>query len=205
MDYTAVPEDVAIRNIFVTEVTHRVSLDKTTTPVPFLKCSMLKQIENRPSAATSPALERQLKQLVGCFYELSARLMVRQPPRATMPEVELSHQEFRLVAALGHKGSTIMSDLAGVLNVPLSTATHTVDKLVAKGLVERARAVRDRRIVLVELSEKGRRLHQSCLEYQLAMGRTMLAALSPGEREIFLELMAKMTQPATVVSRSDAS
>jgi len=36
------------------------------------------------------------------------------------------------------------------------------------------------------------------------MGRTMLAALSPGEREIFLELMAKMTQPAPIAGRSDA-
>jgi DNA-binding MarR family transcriptional regulator len=57
-------------------------------------------------------------------------------------------------------------------------------------------AERDRRIVLVELSERGRRLHQSCLDCQIAMGRTMLEALSPGEREIFLELMVKMTQPA---------
>ena len=131
--------------------------------------------------------------------------MVRQPPRATQPEVELSHAEFRLVAVLGHKSSAIMSDLAGMLNVPLSTATHTVDKLVAKGLVERGRADRDRRIVLVELSEKGRQLHQSCLECQLAMGRTMLEALSPGEREIFLELMVKMTQQAPMVDRSDAT
>jgi len=162
---------------------------------------MLKQTESRASAATERVLERQLKQLVGCFYELSERLMVRQPPRDAMPEVELSPQEIRVVAALGHKGSTIMSDLAGMLNVPLSTATHTVDKLVAKELVERGRGDRDRRIVLVELSGKGRRLHQSCLECQLAMGRTMLEALSPGEREIFLELMAKMTQPAIVTNR----
>ncbi len=131
--------------------------------------------------------------------------MVRQPPRSTQPEVELSQAEFRLVAVLGHKGNAIMSDLAGMLNVPMSTATHTVDKLVAKGLVERGRADRDRRIVLVELSEKGRQLHQSCLECQLAMGRTMLEALSPGEREIFLELMVKMTRPAPVVGRSDAT
>ena len=166
---------------------------------------MLKQTETSPSAEISPPLARQLRQLVGCFYELSERLVVRQPPRSTQPEVELSQAEFRLIAVLGHKGNAIMSDLAAMLNVPMSTATHTVDKLVSKGLVERGRADRDRRIVLVALSEKGRQLHQSCLECQLAMGRTMLEALSPGEREIFLELMVKMTQPAPVVDRSDAT
>jgi DNA-binding MarR family transcriptional regulator len=165
---------------------------------------MLEQTENRSSTSASPALERQVRQLVGCFYELSERLMVRQPSRAALPEVELSHREFRLVAALGHKGSAIMSDLASALHVPLSTATHTVDKLVAKELVARGRAERDRRIVLVELSERGRQLHQSCLDCQIAMGRTMLEALSPGEREIFLELMAKMTQPAATDGGRDS-
>jgi DNA-binding MarR family transcriptional regulator len=61
--------------------------------------------------------------------------------------------------------------------------------------VERTRVDEDRRIVQVALTEKGKHLHESFLECRLAMGRTMLEALSPGEREIFLELMAKMTQP----------
>ena len=35
------------------------------------------------------------------------------------------------------------------------------------------------------------------LNLPLSTGRRMLEALSPGEREIFLELMVKMTQPAS--------
>jgi len=47
----------------------------------------------------------------------------------------------------------------------------------------------------VGLSEKGKLVYGSFLECQFEMGRSMLEALSPGEREIFLELMAKMTRP----------
>ena len=43
----------------------------------------------------------------------------------------------------------MMSNLAESLGVPLSTATHTVDRLVAKGLVERNRSEEDRRVVEV--------------------------------------------------------
>ena len=88
-----------------------------------------------------------------------------------------------------------MSDLASILDVPLSTATHTVDRLVSKDLVVRGRPAENRRIVQVALSKRGLEMHRSFMECRLAMGRDMLEALSPGEREIFLELMAKMTRP----------
>jgi DNA-binding MarR family transcriptional regulator len=155
------------------------------------------QFDNRniEMEETLTVFERQLRQLIGCFDALSQRLMVKRWPEL-VPDLEVSQKEIRAVVMLGRKESTIMSDLAGELNVPLSTATHTMDNLVAKGLAERARGDENRRIVRVALTTKGRELHQSFVNCQLAMGRSMLEALSPGEREIFLELMAKMTQQA---------
>jgi DNA-binding MarR family transcriptional regulator len=139
-------------------------------------------------------LEKQLRQLIKHFDLLAHRLMLERP-LTSGSEVEISRQETRVVIVLGRTGLTTMSELARILNLALSTATNTIDKLVAKELVERSRVDEDRRIVQIGLSEKGERLYQSFLEYQLAMGRSMLEALSPGEREIFLELMAKMTEP----------
>lgn len=150
---------------------------------------------NEATVEKSAAIETQLRQLLGYFDTLSQRLMVKRSP-GLVPDLEVSQQEIRAVLKLGRKESSIMSDLAGELNLPLSTATHTMDKLVAKGLAERARVNENRRTVRVALTEKGRQLHQCFLDCQLAMGRGMLEALSPGEREIFLELMVKMTQPA---------
>jgi|HubBroStandDraft_1064217.scaffolds.fasta_scaffold58632_2 DNA-binding MarR family transcriptional regulator len=141
-----------------------------------------------------PQFERQLRQLISCLDALSQRIMMKQP--AASSELELSRNEVKVLMVIGDKGAAIMRDLAGVLNGALSTATNTVDKLVAKGLVERMRVDDDRRIVQVGLSDKGRGLHEAFLESKLEMGRGMLQALSPGEREIFLELMVKMTQPS---------
>jgi DNA-binding MarR family transcriptional regulator len=149
--------------------------------------------ETEPAARVS---ERQLLQLIAHFDALAQRLMVRRPP-VPAPDIECSSQEMRALAVLGHKGSVIMSDLASILDVPLSTATHTVDRLVSKDLVVRERPAENRRIVQVELSKKGLEMHRSFMDCRLAMGRTMLEALSSGEREIFLELMAKMTRPPT--------
>ena len=153
-------------------------------------------------APSAVSLETQLNELISHFDLLYRRLMVTRPASA-VSDVEVSRQEIRLIVVLGKKGTAIMSDLARALNLALSTVTNTVDKLVSKELVERTRVDQDRRIVQVALSEKGRRFYEACLECQLAMGRNMLEALSPGEREIFLELMAKMTRPGQVSSEPE--
>ena len=103
-------------------------------------------------------------------------------------------QELKALGLLGFRGRTIMSVLAEALGVPLSTATHTVNKLVKKKLVERARSETDRRVVEVNLSEEGKRRNRLFQDHRLAMIRFMLTALSDGEREIFLELIAKIAR-----------
>jgi DNA-binding MarR family transcriptional regulator len=152
---------------------------------------MQESIKIEPSPVV---LERQLRELIAHFDALSQRMMMNRPPPPGF-DVECSPQEMRALAMLGLKGIMIMSDLAGILSVPLSTATHTIDKLVGKNLAERTRPDEDRRVVQVGLSAKGKELHQSFLDFRMDMSRNMLDALSPGEREIFLELMAKMTGP----------
>jgi DNA-binding MarR family transcriptional regulator len=152
-------------------------------------------LDETATPETSAALDRQLGQLIGHFDALSRRLMVKRPPEL-IPDLEISQQETRAIVVLGRKGSAIMSDLAGDLVLPLSTATHTMDKLVAKGLAERGRDDENRRTVRVSLTDKGKAVYQSFVDFQRAMGRSMLEALSPGEREMFLELMAKITLPA---------
>jgi DNA-binding MarR family transcriptional regulator len=149
-------------------------------------------MDDQVLAAAGMPVERQLRELIHYFDVLNQRLVWKRPPMTS--DLEVTRQETRAVMVLG-KGSTMMSDLAREMNLALSTATNLIDKLVAKGLVDRTRVDEDRRIVQVGLSEKGKLVYGSFLECQFEMGRSMLEALSPGEREIFLELMAKMTRP----------
>jgi DNA-binding MarR family transcriptional regulator len=154
---------------------------------------------------TTPSLlSRQLEELIAHFDMLYQRLMLTRP-LTSATEVEISRQEARVVALLGHKGSLIMSDVARAANLALSSATNTVDRLVHKEMVDRTRVDEDRRVVQVGLSEKGKKYYDSLNECRLEMGRNMLEALSAGEREIFLELMAKMTRPADGSAEAPAS
>jgi DNA-binding MarR family transcriptional regulator len=142
--------------------------------------------------AKQTTLERQAKELDACFDALRRVMMARTAPAPS--DVELSAQDWRALPTLADRGRMTMTDLAEALGVPLSTATRLVERLIHKGLVSRSRIEDDRRVVRVELSEDGRKLMQVFMEKRLEMSRNMLSPLTQGEREIFIELMRKITQ-----------
>ncbi len=123
-------------------------------------------------------------------------LAARFPKGEAVPDI--GPADFQLMSVVERAGSVTMTVVAARLDVPLSTATNRVDRLVKMGVLCRDRSESDRRIVEIKLSESGRELVAIGNEVRLAMGRAMLAALTPGEREILLELMQKMSEGATV-------
>ncbi|MEO5924993.1 MAG: MarR family winged helix-turn-helix transcriptional regulator [Bryobacteraceae bacterium] len=141
----------------------------------------------------NPVLEHQLQALDSCFDAIR-KIMMRNmaPPQS---DVELSPQDGRALMTLADRGRVTMTDFSELLGVPLSTATRQVERLIDKGLAIRSRIEDDRRVVRVELSDEGRRLQQVWLTQRLSMSRTMLEPLTHGEREIFIELMTKITRP----------
>ena len=118
--------------------------------------------------------------------------LVRPPDEHALPDLELSIREIRLLRALGEVGEMTMTDLAAVIRTPLSTVTRMVDRMEAKELTERVRSEADRRSVLVRMGAKGRELDAIFDQHRRELAGRMLEPLTPGEREILLELMAKM-------------
>ena len=144
-------------------------------------------------------VDQQSARLVGYLDTLFHRLML---PRKSGDEgalVEISREEIRALVILDTGEPIMMSNLAESLAVPLSTATHTVDRLVAKGLVLRNRSEEDRRVVRVEMSDRGRKLQEEFRDKRKLMACSWLEPLSGDEREVFLELMSKITRLAKPV------
>ncbi len=89
--------------------------------------------------------------------------------RSTLAELKClgSERLRRLGVSMGHlhamallerHGRLSMSRFAELLDVSLSNVTGLVDRMEERGLVERIRVPDDRRVVLVELTDYGRRL-----------------------------------------------
>jgi DNA-binding MarR family transcriptional regulator len=87
-----------------------------------------------------------------------------------------------------------MSDISTHLGIAFSSATGVIDRLVERGLVERARPEEDRRTVRVALTRRGHRAHDSFMADRIAFSREILAGLDPGERKTLLALFRKVNQ-----------
>ena len=135
------------------------------------------------------------------LVRLQDRLMRRflfQHRHACKHDAPLPHQEVRVLFALAGSGPSAMGALARDLVVSVSSLTVIIDRLVARGLVERRPSDDDRRVVLVDLTPQGRRRHEERRRARLGMAKHMLDALTAPEQRRYLELMRKIVSQTSV-------
>ncbi len=101
-------------------------------------------------------------------------MMLNQIPRSRLDEVlfnalravykfqqskvaayDLDYQDIYLLQFLRNHSPAGMGEIAREMNIPVSTATHTVDRLQNMNLVSRKKNARDKRNILVMLNKKG--------------------------------------------------
>ena len=91
-----------------------------------------------------------------------------------------------------YDGPITMGELSRDLEVPLSTATHTMDWLVNNGYVQRLPDPKDRRVVRVELTGQGKETFQAIRTFMLARVEQAMSPLNPAEQKTFISLLNKV-------------
>lgn len=90
------------------------------------------------------------------------------------------------------KGPLPLSQLAEKLHCVRSNATQLMDRLEADGLVERVHDRADRRSVLAQITEEGRRRFLAGIEAIKVVERELLEHYTENEREQFSEFLARL-------------
>lgn len=85
------------------------------------------------------------------------------------------------------------TDVARYLGVAMTTISSATDRLAKRGLLDRHRSDGDRRAVALVLSEAGNAHVLNQERGYAEMFRTMLARLTPEEREVFIGMMEKIS------------
>jgi len=91
-----------------------------------------------------------------------------------------------------HEEPITMGELSRELEVPLSTATRTMDWLVETGYARRLSDPKDRRIVRVGFTRRGKETYRTLNAFLVERVEQILGSLSPAERESFLGLLNKV-------------
>lgn len=140
------------------------------------------------------------KELIDDFMEvfqmLSLKVQETDQSCAEMAGVnEISKYDLALVGLIGKKGEVIMREIAEYLDVPYSTATGVVDKLVKKKILKRVNSEIDRRTVKVGLtSKRGKEIFQQFISFRHKLGEIVLANMDERDFEDIERLMKKMVR-----------
>jgi DNA-binding MarR family transcriptional regulator len=130
----------------------------------------------RTSRARIDRRAQQASALIAHVDALAERLRPERR-RADRGVPACSPQELFALNTLGRRGHLTMTDLAGAMRVPLSTASRIVDRLVDKDLVVRTPQPHDRRVVHVAFSRRGERINRHVVDSRQAVALELLRAL----------------------------
>jgi len=105
---------------------------------------------------------------------------------------DLSITEIHTIEAIGIEKSKSMSEIAENLKITVGTLTTAINRLLKKEYVTRNRDDQDRRIVLVELTEKGKEAYKIHDEFHKEMVEEMIEDLKIEEDKVLLNSLMKL-------------
>jgi DNA-binding MarR family transcriptional regulator len=113
----------------------------------------------------------------------------------TVSEFGINPGDFDVLATLRRSGPPYQlspTDLFNTLMVSSGTMTHRVDRLEQADLVKRIPEPRDRRGMLIQLTDRGFNTIEKAVEAHVANGHRLLSVLDEAERKILAQLLHKL-------------
>jgi MarR family transcriptional regulator, 2-MHQ and catechol-resistance regulon repressor len=128
--------------------------------------------------------DRDVEQALKLWVVLSrAHAAVAAHSQADIARHGLTPAEFGVMEALYHKGPLLLGEVQRKILVTSGGVTYLVDRLVAKGYVERQRCPTDRRAAFAALTAEGEALIREIFPAHAAAIHRALGGLNADERE----------------------
>lgn len=127
--------------------------------------------------------------LVKLFRNVNA---IEERAMRTEEYKDVTTNDMHVIEAIGMEGARNMTSVARSLEVTTGTLTIAINSLVKKGYVDRVRSEEDRRVVLISLSEKGRRAYLHHRRFHEQMIESVVEELTEEEQRILTKALAKL-------------
>ena len=101
---------------------------------------------------------------------------------------DISNNDMHIIEAVGLGGGN-MSSIAAKLKITVGSLTTSMNSLVKKGYVKRERSEKDRRVVFIQLTNKGRMAYHHHAEFHRQMTEAVLAELNEDETEVLVKAL----------------
>ena len=152
----------------------------------------------RSNLATARQEARRLLDLLTAF---GRRGTLRDPIAAAVEAMGFTHAQVHALLWLGHDTRLTMGELAQRIGVTEKSITGVVDRLEREQYACRVRKGGDRRVVQVELTEKGARTYHELDEEILQKTAAFLSVLEREDRDALFRIIQRLAEepaPASV-------
>lgn len=105
---------------------------------------------------------------------------------------DLSITEVHTIEAIGMYEARTMSEVASDLGITVGTLTTAINNLVKKDYVERKRIEEDKRVVLIQLTKKGKLAYRIHEKFHMDMIENITSDLTEEETKVLTEALEKL-------------
>lgn len=127
--------------------------------------------------------------LVHLFNDI---LKVEEKALSKGPYKELTMTDMHTIEAIGFNTSRNMTSIAKDLSITVGTLTIAINHLVKKGYVQRIRSSKDRRVVLVSLTQKGKDAFRHHVGFHDRMVEGIMDELDDDELQVLIRSLQKV-------------
>ena len=107
---------------------------------------------------------------------------------------DVTIKEMHTIDVIGEKKDATPTDVARTLMVTLGTVTTSLNNLERKGYIERVRSTKDRRVVLLYLTKKGRLVYRLHQRFHRAMVRQITEGMDEEEYKVMKKGLLNLYQ-----------
>ena len=105
---------------------------------------------------------------------------------------DISVNDMHIIEAIGEREPKNMSSVAKIMSVTVGTLTIAINSLVKKGYVHRERSEEDRRVVLISLTEKGKKANAHHMKFHDGMIQAVLKDLNEEQQEVLVKALMNL-------------
>ena len=107
---------------------------------------------------------------------------------------DLSITEIHTIEAIGKEGNRTMGERANDLRITVGTLTTAINRLIKKGYVERKRIEEDRRVVVVYLTESGKKVFDEHTLFHKEMIDEVAKNFEDYELKVLTKALSKVSE-----------
>lgn len=128
--------------------------------------------------------------LVNLFNEI---MKLEEEAIITEEYKDITNNDMHIIEAIGLSGKNTMSVVAKKLGITAGSLTTSVNGLVNKKYVKRKRNDQDRRVVFLQLTDKGKNAYEHHREYHRQMTDAVVNRLDEKEMQVLLKTLNDLT------------